>query len=195
MRSRVMLAAAAMVVAATVATPGVVGAQLPAEDSVTGTVLVIPVLPIPTTIVFDAHSGPSGEDPHGTVTVTGQGELPLIDAVRCLNVQDNAATIGYERDGVFLLRVVHDLGVGSQDRVGITPNLNPPACPDPESLVVANPLGIISGDIVVHDAPPAPTTTAQCRNGGWRSLVDDQGQPFKNQGQCVRFVVQTLARR
>jgi hypothetical protein len=34
-----------------------------------------------------------------------------------------------------------------------------------------------------------PRTKHDCRNGGWRRFVDDQGRPFKNQGQCVRFVV------
>jgi choice-of-anchor C domain-containing protein len=32
------------------------------------------------------------------------------------------------------------------------------------------------------------TNTAQCKNGGWKSLVDADGQPFKNQGRCVSYV-------
>jgi hypothetical protein len=36
---------------------------------------------------------------------------------------------------------------------------------------------------------PVPTDKDQCKNGGWRNLADDQGQPFKNQGQCVSFVM------
>jgi hypothetical protein len=34
-----------------------------------------------------------------------------------------------------------------------------------------------------------PTSKADCKNGGWRDLANDQGQPFRNQGQCVSFVV------
>jgi hypothetical protein len=34
-----------------------------------------------------------------------------------------------------------------------------------------------------------PQSTSECKNGGWRNLVDDAGQPFKNQGQCLTFVV------
>jgi hypothetical protein len=32
--------------------------------------------------------------------------------------------------------------------------------------------------------PAQPTSTDQCRDGGWRTL----GGAFKNQGQCVAFV-------
>jgi hypothetical protein len=28
----------------------------------------------------------------------------------------------------------------------------------------------------------------QCRNDGWQNLTDAEGDPFKNQGQCLRFV-------
>jgi hypothetical protein len=127
------------------------------------------------------------QNPHGTVTSTSEDQAPLIDPVQCLNVQGNAATIGFERGPslAFLLRV-QDLGEG-EDRLGVTSHPHPPVCPAPEPFI-AN-LGIISGDIVVHDARPTPTSTAQCKAGGWRNPVDDEGQPFKNQGQCVSFVV------
>jgi hypothetical protein len=41
----------------------------------------------------------------------------------------------------------------------------------------------------VESQARTPRTKRDCRNGGWRSFVDDEGRPFKNQGQCVRFVV------
>jgi hypothetical protein len=37
--------------------------------------------------------------------------------------------------------------------------------------------------------PPVPTDKNQCKDGGWQNLADDQGEPFKNQGQCVSFVM------
>jgi hypothetical protein len=41
-------------------------------------------------------------------------------------------------------------------------------------------------------APPPPTTiptsTDQCKHGGWQGLTDSNGTPFKNQGDCVSFV-------
>lgn len=33
--------------------------------------------------------------------------------------------------------------------------------------------------------PPEPTSPDQCKHGGWRSF----GDMFKNQGDCVSFVV------
>jgi hypothetical protein len=36
--------------------------------------------------------------------------------------------------------------------------------------------------------PDVPTTKAQCKNGGWRNLANDQGQSFRNQGGCVSSV-------
>jgi hypothetical protein len=35
---------------------------------------------------------------------------------------------------------------------------------------------------------PVPTSKKQCKKGGWRKLTDSNGRPFKNQGQCVKFV-------
>jgi hypothetical protein len=37
--------------------------------------------------------------------------------------------------------------------------------------------------------PPTPQSKAECKNGGWRNLANDQGQAFRNQGQCVSYVV------
>ena len=33
-----------------------------------------------------------------------------------------------------------------------------------------------------------PATSDQCKKGGWQYLVDNNGTPFKNQGDCVSFV-------
>jgi hypothetical protein len=51
--------------------------------------------------------------------------------------------------------------------------------------------GTVSGALQLPSA--TPSTKADCTNGGWRSLGDDQGQPFRNQGQCVRSVAATTA--
>jgi hypothetical protein len=40
--------------------------------------------------------------------------------------------------------------------------------------------------LVVADVPQS---SSDCKNGGWRNVTDDAGQPFRNQGQCVSFVV------
>jgi hypothetical protein len=38
---------------------------------------------------------------------------------------------------------------------------------------------------------PVPTDKDQCKRGGWRNLANMEGEPFRNQGQCVSFVVHT----
>ena len=35
--------------------------------------------------------------------------------------------------------------------------------------------------------PPPDLTKADCKHGGWQSMTDDQGNSFKNQGDCVSF--------
>lgn len=34
----------------------------------------------------------------------------------------------------------------------------------------------------------APTSADQCKDGGWKTLTDNAGTSFKNQGDCVSFV-------
>ena len=55
--------------------------------------------------------------------------------------------------------------------------------------------GVIGDVFVMTGAltvPPAvPTDKDQCKHGGWQNLGDDQGEPFRNQGQCVSFVEHT----
>ena len=45
----------------------------------------------------------------------------------------------------------------------------------------------ISGTIEV--ASPTPQSKAECKRGGWQNLGDDVGTPFRNQGECIRYVV------
>jgi hypothetical protein len=45
--------------------------------------------------------------------------------------------------------------------------------------------GTVTGTI---DIPPStPTSRDDCKNGGWRELVDDTGTPFANQGRCMAW--------
>jgi hypothetical protein len=34
-----------------------------------------------------------------------------------------------------------------------------------------------------------PAAVQQCANGGWRTLTNASGQPFKNQGQCISYAI------
>ena len=44
-------------------------------------------------------------------------------------------------------------------------------------------------DVRIASTARTPTSKQACKKGGWRNLANDQGQPFRNQGQCVSFVV------
>jgi len=43
-------------------------------------------------------------------------------------------------------------------------------------------------DIGSVEVQQMPQTKNDCKNGGWQRFVDAQGQPFRNQGQCVSSV-------
>jgi len=44
----------------------------------------------------------------------------------------------------------------------------------------------INTDVVTFE-PNVPTKKEQCKKGGYQNLEDANGQPFKNQGQCVSY--------
>ena len=48
---------------------------------------------------------------------------------------------------------------------------------------------LVGAKVPISFGANVPTTKADCRSGGWRNLANDQGQPFRNQGQCVSYVV------
>ena len=36
-------------------------------------------------------------------------------------------------------------------------------------------------------AQGVPLVASACKDGGWRTLRNDAGEPFRNQGECVSF--------
>jgi len=146
----------------------------PLQDSVTGSGQSSSCAGI---FEIDARSGPSGENPTGQATCS----ILITGPVSCLNVSGNVAllTVQTATFGPVGVRIT-DNGT-SGDRLE--------AFPDQAGVGCATPLGFyvvftFSGDIVVVDAPPLPTSKEQCKNGGWRNF----GDTFRNQGQCVAFV-------
>jgi hypothetical protein len=180
MRRRMLFWAA--VVGAVLVLPRVAGAQTPTEDSVTGNATSTIPGPRGTTVfAFDAHSGPSGENPTGSAGFEIVGIGGLGGVVTCLNVTGNRATIGI-LNPVLLLGAfffVEDNDGAGQDRVGFTTAATG-NCPEP---LTGSGTPITSGDITVTDALPFPTSKEQCTNGGWQTFGI-----FKNQGDCVSFV-------
>ncbi len=53
--------------------------------------------------------------------------------------------------------------------------------------VVVIPIAVTSIGAQAGAAPPA--AVQQCQDGGWQSLTDASGQPFRNQGQCITYLI------
>jgi hypothetical protein len=160
------------VTAATIlALPGVAAAQIATPDSVSGSGNANCGL-----LEVSATSGPSGENPTGHFSC----EFLISGPVTCLNVQGSVALMTIQTQFGFpaALRVT-DNGPAGRDQVEAIPG-GSRGCAQPEPSY--DDLGF-TGDIVVIDAAPLPTSTNQCRNGGWRNFPG-----FKNQGDCVSFV-------
>jgi hypothetical protein len=202
MRSVARTAAGLAVVGLLVAAPPAT-AQAPAGDSVAGdlfdnnTGLQV--------FVLDVHSDPSGENPTGTLEWhVGGGLGPSWNATAtCLSVSGSTAVIGFSGTVYFagelsptagLIRVVDAGGPSSaldsfdwaetQGPHNGASVPGPTDCSSYPSSFAPSGTGVNrEGDITVIDAPPLPTAKGQCKNGGWRQYG------FKNQGDCVSFVV------
>jgi hypothetical protein len=192
------LAAVAVSLLALLLAPGAGASHDPSgapfgEDFVVGDFVSLDFVPFaPSSGVsgtIDAHSGPSGENPTGEVTLSTRAG-PFTSSVTCLTVTANRATIGVDFQpllgapplgGGFLF--VEDNDGADQDAFSnaLTPTGEPPSvCPANPSTALSPNLG---DDITVHDAVPRPTSKDQCKNGGWRNFPG-----FKNQGECVASV-------
>jgi hypothetical protein len=166
------------------AVPAASAAQAPAGDSVTG-VAAAGEGRLDTEFTFDAHSGPLGENPTGVVSFKSlfgnSGPLP----VDCLSVSGKRASMVAvappNNSGIAgLLISVEDRGPGPAGEKLDWHSLSslPPDCPVPAEIFDDT----HSGDIVVTDAPPPPTTYAQCRLAGWVKYG------FASHAACIGYV-------
>jgi hypothetical protein len=137
---------------------------------------------------FDVNvvSGPSGENPTGTETVTFAGTVFTLTSVSCLAVTGNQATVvgplatnsyGFTfGKATYVDNGSPGTGLDTMGAGGFTgttaPDCSPPFFGDL----------LTSGDITVRDGSPPPTSKDQCKNGGWATVG------FSNQGQCVAYV-------
>ena len=143
------------------------------EDFVTGTAFLVD-----STVTLDAHSGPAGEDARGSVVFSSG----LVGSVTCLRVEDNRASVGIQFPTIQGFYFVVDNGEGENDEITADVTFTPPTeCPSPTRVGAF--FGWEHVNVIVHDAPPRPTSKDQCKNGGWRDFG-----VFKNQGDCVSFV-------
>ncbi len=91
--------------------------------------------------------------------------------------------------GVVTVLVIDNGPAGTTDAIDGALGVRSPSDCSPFSSAIMT--GLVSGDIVVVDAPALPTSTDQCKSGGWRNY----GTSFKNQGQCVAFCSKGRSRR
>jgi hypothetical protein len=185
MSRRMLFAAVVIGVGASLAVPGVSGAQTPGQDSVrlTGGPAIANLFVV---IDLTATSGPSGENPTGQVRF----DVPALPVsvggpVTCLAVSGNTAIINVQDQINPLPDVVTIQVVDGQPDTFDANTVFGRAPTDCSPLPQPSPGGgpLSSGNITVTDAPPLPTTKDQCKNGGWRGFGI-----FKNQGDCVSFV-------
>jgi hypothetical protein len=135
---------------------------------------------------FNVTSGPSGENPVGFTTSDGFGEHFEASSIACLAVNGNTATFAGSlkpnRFGFTHFRVtVVDNGPANSglDTDAANAYFAPVGCSAPETSFLGT---LTSGDVVVVDSPPPPTSKGQCKRGGYERYG------FRNQGQCVAFV-------
>ena len=129
---------------------------------------------------IDARSGPSGENPTGSVTFrfTSDGSTFFSGPVTCLAVNANFGILSVNTPQFRAVGMeVTDLPSG--DLIRAIPTGNSSCAP----IGPAVSFDVISGNVVVTDAKPLPTSKEQCKNGGWKGYG-----VFKNQGDCVSFV-------
>jgi hypothetical protein len=162
-------------------------APTPRQDSVRGTVTTLGSVNQVIHWQITATSGPSGENPTGRVSAFFEGFGPYLDGpVTCLSVHDNVAVL-QTQDSLMRLpiayRITDNEGLGVPDVVEAA-YANPgfSDCRPEFSYIRTD--HVTSGDIVVVDVPPLPTSKEECKDGGWRAF----GSTFSNQGQCVAFV-------
>jgi hypothetical protein len=168
-------------------------AQTAVGDSAAGDVITVAFRPIG--FVFDAHSGPSGENPSGTASWFDRTDL-FGGPVTCLTVTGDRATIGFDNQQGLLTDIVQGgylfvedggtPGAGSDNVRGqLLFDAAPTVCPPNTVVYRPGPDGdtVTAGDLTVRDAPALPSSKDQCKKGGWQTFGG-----FKNQGDCVSFV-------
>ena len=177
-----MVRLALATVAALALVSGSATAQVPTQESVSGSGGAGDEQ-----FTVSATSGPSGENPTGHFDFTSVSP-PLHSSgdVTCLNVHGNVAVLQYF-DATYshlqiLIRLTDNAGTGEMDILELEPigsSRSPTDCSPPGMTSATR---IFNGDFAVVDAQPPPTSKEQCKQGGYRQFG------FRNQGQCVAFV-------
>jgi hypothetical protein len=182
-RRRFIVAGALLAMTATA--PGA-AAQAPAGDAVigSGTARFVSggLEGFTTPFQVDLRAGPSGESPTGTLTLLLTFTDPTCLVIRTTPVEEPPTATANLLNPVTGQRAVFLFST-----IGGTQFVSAAAADGPDDCDLGPPgtvAEVVEGQISVVDAPPLPTSRAQCVDGGWRSY----GDAFRNQGQCVAFV-------
>jgi hypothetical protein len=190
-KGSVVARAASVAVAVAVLLPGAAVAKpavspIPLFDSVTATGSGAGFVDIQ----VNAQSGPSGENPMGTVSITinfpDEPPLPsfvtLVGPVTCLAVSGSAAVLNFRSEsiplGILTVRLT-DNGGGGRDLAAAGALQRAPT--DCSPLTSTGP-ALTTGRVVVVDAQPPPTSKKQCKAKGYLQFG------FKTRRDCFKFV-------
>jgi hypothetical protein len=167
---------------------GAMAAPLPDQDTVEvrGSTAVVENFSYQD-IEISVSSGPSGENPTGSVSFTANTGGTLFffrGQITCLSVSGNTASMElitqpgalFANMGIYVV----DNGTDGSDIFGAAPTLPESDCSF--GTIPGFSQVLSSGDAVVHDAAAVPTSKADCKADGWQHFG------FKNAGQCVAFV-------
>ena len=137
-----------------------------------------PVETVGFTKVFNITGTPEGgtlllaADNSATVTINGttiQG-----------TTGDSSGATPYNFQNVATVDITSYLVTGTN-----TITINGTNAPYTCGTATCNPAGILASLTVTSSL----SSTAWCKNGGWQSWTDANGNPFKHQGDCVSYVV------
>lgn len=135
-----------------------------------------------------------------SVTETFSGPVAVNRAVLRLGVPSNSLSAGNGVDWAVEVngQVVGSFSVAAGETGTKVVDLSFPPIAGPDytvSIRVTNEVPTFGGSIfLAFDGPGAgslelyPATVSdkdQCKKGGWQNLTDDEGNTFRNQGQCV----------
>ena len=110
--------------------------------------------------------------------------MEITGPVRCLRISGNVArfNLALSVRVTAFFEVTDNAGSGVPDTIAGSIALGEPTNCSP-LVFPARTGAVLTGDIVVVDAPSLPTSRDQCKKGGWHAF-----SAFRSQGDCVSFV-------
>lgn len=152
-----------------------------------------------TTLSFDYSpdvTGASGGSPRLTVHFSDGGGADLrplalvagtwttIDGMTGATWDNNGGTCGFVYDTTWTAVLACHAGTTITGMTVINDSgwMYPPA----GTVVLVDNIRV-NGDVITFDAAAGVTSKNDCKKGGWKAVVREDGTSFKNQGDCVSY--------